>query len=65
MIRDGSDLADDQASYRQRKTYQKPKLRTIDLTVGETLTLGCKTAAGGFSFDVAPCDANNCSQAGS
>ena len=35
MIRDGSEMADEQASYRQRKAYQKPRLRTIDLTAGE------------------------------
>ena len=29
-----------------KQTYEKPRLRTIELTAEETLAVGCKTAPG-------------------
>ena len=49
---------------KDKKVYEKPKLRTIELRADEVLTEGCKTSASG-AFGIAPCNANNCQGLGS
>ena len=48
-------------------SYERPRLRVIDLTIEETMAVGCKLASpggtGGFGAD--PCSANACVNPGS
>ena len=41
---------------KEKKTYEKPKLRTIELAAEEVLTVGCKTRA----FDPKGVAGNGC-----
>ncbi len=44
----------------KKKTYEKPRLRIIELAAEEVLAAGCKLTGGGFAADAVPCAANNC-----
>lgn len=51
---------------KNKQPYQKPRLRTIELSSEEVLQPGCKLATGGTDFgDPATCIGNFCSKAGS
>ena len=49
----------------KKKTYEKPKLRTIELAAEEVLAAGCKTVGGGFAPLASPCLINSCTGLGS
>lgn len=50
----------------QKKPYEKPSLRIIELAAEEVLGIGCKTASGNSATGASPCfPGNNCSQQGS
>lgn len=53
------------APRRTKRSYEKPKLRVIDLAAEEVLAIGCKVSDGGMAFGASPCPANSCNQAGS
>lgn len=42
----------------QKRTYEKPKLLTIELTLNEVLAVGCKSDAGGGA--VGACELTGC-----
>jgi hypothetical protein len=48
-----------------KKRYEKPLLRVIDLEADQVLGAGCKLDSGGLAPGSTPCVANYCSQAGS
>ncbi len=50
-----------------RKTYEKPRLRTIELAAEEVLAVGCKTISSGIAPGAVspPCMIRNCSGRGS
>lgn len=51
---------------RNKKIYEKPGLRIIELETDQVLVLGCKLAAGGSApADPATCVGNFCAEAGS
>ncbi|MBU1693899.1 MAG: hypothetical protein KKC51_08025 [Verrucomicrobia bacterium] len=50
---------------REKKTYSRPRLRTVELAASEVLTEGCKTAAGSAPFGAPPCWSNSCNVEGS
>jgi hypothetical protein len=51
---------------KNKKTYEKPKLRIIELETDQVLILGCKLAAGGSApLDPVTCIGNLCAEAGS
>ena len=49
----------------EKKEYEKPKLRTIELAAEEVLAAGCKLIGGGFAFGVTPCTLGSCAGPGS
>jgi hypothetical protein len=49
----------------EKRPYEKPRVRVIDLAADEVLAIGCKTISGGFNTGAAPCTANSCSVVGS
>ncbi len=51
----------------QKKAYEKPVLRIVNITGGiQTLAVGCKFAFGSTAAPMAiPCIANNCARPGS
>jgi len=49
----------------EKKAYEKPRLRIIELAAEEVLSAGCKLASGGFAFGVTPCMGNRCAGIGS
>jgi len=53
----------DSKKVREKKTYEKPRLRTIELAAEEVLAVGCKTAPGAPSSALpgATCTDGNCS----
>jgi hypothetical protein len=55
----------DSAKTAERKAYEKPQLRIIELAAEEVLAAGCKLSGGGFAFGVAPCPNNGCAGPGS
>ena len=48
-----------------KKKYEKPELRPIELAADEVLGVGCKSNQGGFNVGAAPCMANQCVKKGS
>lgn len=51
---------------KNKKTYEKPGLRIIELETNQVLVLGCKLASGGTAAaDPATCIGNFCAEAGS
>ncbi|MEW6109941.1 MAG: hypothetical protein AB1632_12355 [Nitrospirota bacterium] len=49
-----------------KKPYEKPRIRIIELAAEEVLAPSCKTLGGGGSLPVAiPCNATGCSGIGS
>jgi hypothetical protein len=40
-------MKENQKQAQKKQTYEKPKMRSIDLTAEEVLAVGCKTAQGG------------------
>jgi hypothetical protein len=49
-----------------KQSYEKPRLRTIELAAEEVLAVGCKLDTGPLAAPTdAPCTANGCSAAGS
>jgi hypothetical protein len=48
----------------ERKPYEKPRIRRVQLKPEESLAAGCKTLAGS-SPGASPCDANSCFNLGS
>ncbi len=56
MMKDGKNQEE------KKNTYEKPRLRIIELATEEVLAAGCKLTSGGFAFDAIPCSANNCSE---
>lgn len=40
-------MKENQKQAKRKQMYEKPKLRSIDLTAEEVLAVGCKTATGG------------------
>ncbi len=50
---------------KSRKTYEKPRLRVIELAAEEVLGVGCKSASGGFARGAAVCMFSTCAGAGS
>ncbi len=50
---------------KSRKTYEKPRLRVIELAAEEVLGVGCKTVSGGFARGAAPCVFSGCAGGGS
>ena len=57
----------DEKKKNQKKAYEKPVLRIVNITGGiQTLAIGCKFAFGTTSAPAAfPCVANRCSAPGS
>ncbi len=53
-------MKDEQHQEEKKKTYEKPRLRIIELAAEEVLAAGCKLIAAGFSANAVPCAANNC-----
>ena len=49
----------------QKRLYEKPSLRTIELASEEVLGVGCKLSSGGFAIGVTPCTAGSCTGLGS
>jgi hypothetical protein len=51
---------------KNKKLYEKPGLRIIELETDQVLILGCKLASGGTApADPITCVGNNCAEAGS
>jgi hypothetical protein len=50
---------------KEKLPYEKPLLRTIELTAEEVLVAGCKTITGGGDPGPPSCADNNCSTIGS
>lgn len=51
---------------KNKKTYEKPMLRIIELETDQVLILGCKLAGGGSApLDPVTCIGNLCAEAGS
>ena len=51
---------------KNRRAYEKPRLRIIELETDQVLILGCKLASGGSApLDPATCIGNFCAEAGS
>jgi hypothetical protein len=49
-----------------KKTYEKPKLRVIELAAGEVLAIGCKTTSSGSAPGFPPpCSVHQCARVGS
>ncbi len=48
-----------------KRTYEKPRLLAIELSVDEVLGIGCKLWSGGSAYGVTPCPANICLSGGS
>lgn len=55
----------DETKEKKKQTYEKPRLRTIELAAEEVLGVGCKLASSGFAFDQTPCTPGPCSAEGS
>ena len=49
----------------ERKPYEKPVLRTIDLALEEVMAVGCKTATGPSNFGGTYCADTFCAGASS
>jgi hypothetical protein len=49
----------------KKRTYEKPRLRTIELAAEEVLAAGCKTIGGGAAPFASPCMINSCAGLGS
>jgi hypothetical protein len=49
----------------RKRTYEKPRLRTIELAAEEVLAIGCKILNGGFARDTTPCQGSGCVNVGS
>jgi hypothetical protein len=54
MMKDGKNQEE------KKKTYEKPRLRIIELAAEEVLASGCKLTSGGSAFNAIPCSASNC-----
>jgi hypothetical protein len=50
---------------KNKKIYEKPGLRIIELETDQVLILGCKLDSGGSAPNAVPCIANYCAEAGS
>ena len=50
---------------KNKKIYEKPGLRIIELETDQVLVLGCKLDSGGTASGAVPCIANFCAEAGS
>jgi hypothetical protein len=50
---------------KEKLPYEKPRLRTIELTAEEVLVAGCKTITGGGDPGPIACADNSCSINGS
>jgi len=48
-----------------KKPYDKPRLRTIELTAEEVLAVGCKFVDGGDAPGPPTCEVGSCNLAGS
>ena len=48
-----------------KKKYEKPSLRVIELAAEEVLVAGCKTISGGSAVGSMPCTFSRCSGRGS
>jgi len=57
---------DTKNTQRVKRSYEKPKLRVIDLAAEEVLSVGCKLQSGGIaSGSVINCVSSSCSAPGS
>lgn len=54
-----------QTKEKMKQTYEKPKLRIIELAAEEVLGIGCKTTVLSSPGGAPPCTSSNCSQLGS
>jgi hypothetical protein len=50
----------DQAKQKEKRVYEKPRLRTIELAAEEVLAAGCKTESGGVNPVPPSCYLGNC-----
>lgn len=50
---------------RQRKRYEKPRLKSLPLVADEVLAKGCKTVSPGPGFQGTGCVSGGCNQSGS
>ncbi len=49
-----------------KQTYDKPRLRIIELTADEVLAVGCKTNVSGTApIKAPPCSVHHCAKVGS
>jgi hypothetical protein len=59
-------MKSDKDKEKAKQTYQKPKLRTIELAAEEVLAVGCKLVSGGSNFgSPTTCNVPSCSVEGS
>ena len=49
----------------EKKAYEPPSLRKVNLAADEVLAVGCKTAQGGFNSGASPCRLRKCVKNGS
>lgn len=57
-------MEDNNKKGKNRRTYEKPRLRTIELAAEEVLAVGCKTQ-GSTAFALPVCHARPCASKGS
>ena len=55
----------DQKKEKEKRVYEKPRLRTIELAAEEVLGVGCKMTSGGTAPSITPCTAGPCVSLGS
>lgn len=58
-------MEDSPTSSPDRKPYERPVVRTIELALEEVMSAGCKTSGGGTAPLASPCVSVPCGQAGS
>ena len=64
MLKEGSNMSEENTGAKLKRPYEKPELRTIELMADEVMSIGCKSDAA-IGVGLSPCNVTNCSSLGS